>query len=131
MGIYIYFHDKKNETVEVFQKMTDIHVYSGVSGNEEGWRRVYTVPQAIVDSDFDPNNKEEFMRRGAKYGKLGDLMDKSRELSEKRASKEGFDPVKRQFFDQYARERKGKRHPQDLPKKIDSKYATVDLTAKD
>lgn len=131
MGIYIYHHDEKNETVEVVQKMNDVHVYSGTSGNEEGWRRIYTVPQACVDSDFDPRNKDEFIRRGAKYSTLGDLMDKSRELSEKRAEKEGFDPKRREFFDEYARARKGKRHPQDLPKKIDSKYATVDLTAKD
>lgn len=131
MGVYIYHHEGKGETVEVFQKMTDVHVYSGVSGNEEGWRRIYTVPQAIVDSNFDPNNREEFMRRGAKYSTLGDLMDKSRELSEKRAEKEGEDPKRRKFFDEYSKTRNGAKHPLDRPKKLDSKYATVDLTAKD
>lgn len=125
------FANPNDETqiVEVFFHMNDKKFYIDENGVE--WRRIYTVPQACVDSDFDPRNKDEFIRRGAKYSTLGDLMDKSRELSEKRAEKEGFDPKRREFFDEYARARKGKRHPQDLPKKIDSKYATVDLTAKD
>ena len=127
MGIYIYHHDEKNETIEVFQKMNDVHVYSGISGNEEGWRRIYTSPQAIIDSDFDPNNKQEFMRRGAKYNDIGSLMDKSRELSEKRAQKEGYDPQKKAFFEEYSRTRNGAKHPLSLPKKIDSKHAVVDL----
>lgn len=130
MGIYIYHHDEKNETVEVSQKMNDVHVYSGVFGNEEGWRRVYTVPQACVDSDFDPRNKDEFIRRGAKYGTLGDIMDKSRELSEKRAEKDGVDDVKAKFFEDYKRARNGKEHPASKPKKIETKHATVDFTAK-
>ena len=125
------FANPNDETqiVEVFFHMNDKKFYIDENGVE--WRRIYTVPQACVDSDFDPRNKDEFIRRGAKYSTLGDLMDKSRELSEKRAEKEGFDQKRREFFDEYARARKGKRHPQDLPKKIDSKYATVDLTAKD
>ena len=125
------FANPNDETqiVEVFFHMNDKKFYIDENGVE--WRRIYTVPQACVDSDFDPRNKDEFIRRGAKYSTLGDLMDKSRELSEKRAEKEGFDPKRREFFYEYARARKGKRHPQDLPKKIDSKYATVDLTAKD
>lgn len=58
-------------------------------------------------------------------------MDKSRELSEKRAEKEGFDPQRKKFFEEYSKTRNVAKHPLSLPKKIDSKYATVDFTAKD
>ena len=130
MGLYIYHNDLTEETVEVFQKMNDVHVYSGVSGNEEGWRRVFTVPQACIDSDIDPNNRQEFARRAAKYSTIGDLADKSRELSEKRKSKEGFDPVEKKFFSEYSAARKGAKHPLDKPKKLENKHLTVDFTAK-
>lgn len=130
MGLYIYRNDETEETVEVFQKMNDVHVYSGVSGNEEGWRRLYTSPQLSIDTDFDPRNKEEFIRRGEKYKDLGSLMDKSRELSEKREQKDGRDGVKDKFFEDYKKSRNGKEHPASKPKKIETKHATVDFTAK-
>lgn len=128
MGIYIYHHDEKNETIEVVQKMNDVHVYSGVSGNEEGWRRVYSSPQLSVDTDFDPRNKQEFIRRGEKYKDLGSLIDKSLELSEKREQKDGKDEVKEKFFADYKKSRNGKEHPLNKPKKIETKFATVDFT---
>lgn len=131
MGLYIYHNDETGETVEIFQKMLDVHVYSGVSGNEEGWRRVYSSPQLSVDTDFDPRNREEFARRGEKYKDLGSLMDKSRELSEKRAQKDGVDHVREKFFEDYKKSRNGKEHPLNKPKKIENKFATVDFTAKD
>lgn len=130
MGLYIYHNDETGETVEIFQKMLDVHVYSGVSGNEEGWRRVFHAPLAAIDTKLDPNNKNEFIRRTEKYKTIGETMDASAELSEKRASKEGFDPLKRKYFDQYSKERNGKKHPKDRPEKIESKYATIDLAAK-
>lgn len=108
--------------------MNDKKFYIDENGVE--WRRIYTVPQACVDSDFDPRNKDEFIRRGAKYGTLGDLMSKSQELSEKRAEKDGIDAVKQNFFDEYSKTRNGAKHPLSLPTKIEGKYATVDLTAK-
>lgn len=131
MGLYIYHNDKTEETIEVFQKMLDVHVYSGVSGNEEGWRRVFTVPQACVDNNLDPRNREEFARRAAKYSTIGDLADKSRELSEKRKSKDGYDPVEKKFFEDYSAFRKGAKHHLDKPKKIETSQVTVDFTAKD
>lgn len=132
MGLYIYRNDETEETVEVFQKMNDVHVYSGVSGNEEGWRRLYTSPQLSIDTDFDPRNKEEFIRRGEKYKDLGSLMDKSRELSEKREQKDGRDGVKDKFFKKYSDDRGGnKPHPLSRPKKIENDKVTIDFTAKD
>lgn len=130
MPQYLFCHpEDDSQVVEVFFHMNDKKFYIDENGLE--WRRVFTVPQACIDSDFDPRNRDEFIRRGAKYSTLGDLMDKSRELSEKRAEKDGFDKTKRKFFDEYSRARNGKKHPDDLLKKIDSKHVTVDLTAKE
>lgn len=112
--------------------MNDLKEYNGEDGTEiSQWRRLFHAPLAAIDTKIDPNNRQEFIRKTEKYATLGQTMDASAELSEKRAEKEGEDPIKRRFFDQYARDRKGKRHPLDRPKKLDSKYATVDLTAKD
>ena len=108
--------------------MNDKKFYIDDNGLE--WRRVFTVPQASIDSDIDPNNREEFARRAAKYSTVGDLADKSKELSEKRKSKEGYDPLEQKFFKDYADSRGGKKHPKDKPTKIETKFATVDFTAK-
>lgn len=115
----------ESEFVEVFFHMNDKKFFIDENGVE--WRRVFTVPQACIDSDFDPRNKEEFMRRGAKYSTVGDLIDKSRELSEKRESKEGYDATKQAFFDQYAKDRNGKPHPASKPKKIENSRVVIDL----
>ncbi len=130
MPQYLFCHpEDDSQIVEVFFHMNDKKFYIDDNGLE--WRRVFTVPQASIDSDIDPNNREEFARRAAKYSTVGDLADKSKELSEKRKSKEGYDPLEQKFFKDYAASRGGKKHPKDKPTKIENKFATVDFTAKD
>lgn len=131
MPLYDFFNETTQETREVFFKMDDVKEYNGEDGTEIGqWRRLYSSPQLSIDTDFDPRNKEEFIRRGEKYKDLGSLMDKSRELSEKREQKDGRDSVKDKFFEDYKKTRNGKEHPLSKPKKIETKFATVDFTAK-
>lgn len=131
MPLYDFINESSGEIREVFFHMNDAKEYNGEDGSEVGqWRRVFHAPLAAIDTKLDPNNKNEFIRRTEKYKTIGETMDASAELSEKRASKEGFDPLKRKYFDQYAKERNGKKHPKDRPTKIESKYATIDLAAK-
>ena len=50
---------------------------------------------------------------------MGDMFDRSRELSEKRKEVLGKDPVQEKWFDTYAKYRKGERHwddPKGKPK---------------
>lgn len=109
--IYIYKNPKKEEYKEILQGMNEKHEYSE---NGVKWERVYTVPCMSVDSKIDPFSKEDFVKKtGSKRGTMGDLMDKSAELSEKRKSITGEDPIQRKFFDKYAKKRKGKLHPND------------------
>lgn len=128
MPLFDFFNETTGETREVFFHMNDVKQYNGEDGAEVGqWRRLFHAPMAAIDTKFDPNNRNDFIRRGEKYKDLGSLMDKSKELSEKRESKEGVDQVKRQFFDKYAADRNGKKHIQDRKTKIDTPKVTVEI----
>ena len=41
------------------------------------------------------------------------MWDRSKELSEIRAAKEGKDPIKEKYFKDYAKKTKGKKHSKD------------------
>ena len=123
--IYIYRHPEKEEYVEVFQTMNEDHVYE-----EDGvkWKRVFTVPGMAMDTKIDPFSKKEFADKTRnKKGTYGDIMDRSAEMSQQRADKEGEDPIKRKYFDKYAKDRKGVKHQMDRPTRIETKHAWVDL----
>ena len=40
-------------------------------------------------------------------------MDRAKEAGEKRKDKLGYDPVQKKWFEDYSKQRKGKRHPND------------------
>lgn len=93
--------------------MQDEHVYE-----EDGvkWERVFTVPQASIDANIDPFNQQQFIdKTGSKNGSVGDVWDRSAELSAKRAEKAGgVDPVKAKYYKDYSKKRKGKPHPKQI-----------------
>lgn len=116
--IYIYKHPKKEKYLEVVQGVHEVHEYFDKKGLK--WERVFTAPNIGIDTKIDEFSQAQFIdkTKNAK-GSIGDLMDRSRELSEKRASRNGgVDPIKQKFFDNYAKERKNKRHPSD-PKRYE------------
>ena len=54
----------------------------------------------------------------AKKGTMGDMMDYSKELSMKRAAKNGgVDPVKEKYYKKYSDARNGTKHPQEIKDK--------------
>lgn len=109
MPEYIYEHPETKESVIVWQSVHEEHVYeiNGVS-----YDRVYTVPQASIDTRIDPYSAKDF-RNKAKGKNIGELWDRSAELSAQRTAKEGRDPVKEKFFKDYSKRRKGAKHPED------------------
>jgi hypothetical protein len=109
MPEYIYENPDTGEQVSVWQSVHEEHVYE-IEGIE--YSRVYTVPQASIDTHIDPYSQKEF-REKTKVENVGDMWDRSKELSEIRASKEGKDPVKEKYFKDYAKKTKGKKHPKD------------------
>ena len=125
MPIYIYKHPEEETYKEIIQTMNDAHIYS-----EDGveWKRVFTVPQASIDTKINPFSSKEFIQKtGNKKGTFGDMMDYSAEMSRKREEKVGTDdPVKRKFFDDYTKKNKVK-HVQDKPKVIENKNFKIEL----
>ena len=110
--IYLYEHPLTKEIKEVYQRIQDSHIYVDEGG--VSWNRVFTVPCANIDTEIDAFSQQQFVEKtGRKKGTIGDLMDKSKELSEKRRKSRGQDPVSKKFFEQYAKERNGKKHKND------------------
>ncbi len=121
MPEYLYENPDTGEQVSVWQSVHEEHSYEidGVPFN-----RVYTVPNASIDTRIDPNSLSEF-REKAK-GNLGDIWDQSAEASEKRIKEQGEDPVKNQFFKDYSAKRKGAKHPKDPNRLKKSKDFTIE-----
>ena len=115
MPVYIFQKDKK--IVEIILGMNDPKVYFGEDGKEEGWERVWTNPNASIDSQWDADSSADFINKSNnKKGSYGDLLDKSKELSEKREKKYGIDPQKEKYLNDWSKQRKGKKHPEKLKK---------------
>ena len=112
MPLYLFEHPETGETIEVVQKMSDPHEYTDKNGVK--WARVWQTPNAMIDSDIDPFNQRQWNEKTAKgKGTVGDLWDRSAELSEKRKKVLGHDPIKDKHFKDYSKKRRGIRHPND------------------
>ena len=125
MPVYVYKHPAKEEFIELVQSMNEEHVYFE---NEVQWKRIYTVPSASIDTSINPFSEKEFIQKtGTKKGTVGDMMDLSSELSQKRAELNGKeDPVKRKMFNEYEK-KTGKKHLSDKPKVIETSKVKIEL----
>ncbi len=115
MPIYTFINPNTEEEIEIVQSMKEAHVYVDENGLE--WRRKWTLPNAAIDADIDPFDKNAFNRKidgGAGKGTMGELWDRSKEMSEKRKDKLGYDPVKQKYLDNYSKDRKGKKLPKHM-----------------
>lgn len=110
MPQYLYANpNNETEIVEIIQSINDPHEYfkDGVK-----WIRVFTVPTMATDTLCDPYSASDFVRATHKKGTMGDIMDRSKEMSQKRADKEGGrDPIREKYYDNYSKTRKGLVHP--------------------
>lgn len=110
MPIYIYQNPETLQIKEIIQSVNDKHEYQE---NGLKWNRIFTVPQIAIDFKLDANSTEKDFAEKTKNkkGKVSDLWDQSRELSEKREKLYGKDPVKEKYFKEWSKKRKGKKHP--------------------
>lgn len=129
MPLYIYQNEKTGEIREVLQSMNETHEYNGEKGNEKSWKRIFTIPQASIDTKQDPFSTNDFLdRTKSKKGTYGNMLDYSKELSEKRASvMGGVDPVKQNYYKEYSKNRRGAKHPDTLKKSFETKNIKVDF----
>ncbi len=106
--------DDPSVTQDLFYAMKDVpSVGSVVKIDGVKWRRVFTKPRMSVDTKVDPFSAKDYIKATNKNSIVGDLWDRSKELSLKRAEKEGgTDPVKQKFYRDYSRRRKGNKHPE-------------------
>lgn len=124
MPVYIYKHPEKEEYKEIIQTMREPHVYFE---QDIEWKRVFTVPNASIDSHVDAWDKRGFVNKtGNMKGTVGDILDYSSELSAKRAEKTGEDPIKRKAFDAYKKQT-GKKHLMDKKKVIETSNVKIEL----
>lgn len=129
MPLYLYQNDKTGEIREVLQSMNEVHEYNGEKGNEKSWKRIFTIPQASIDTKQDPFSTNDFLdRTKSKKGTYGNMLDYSKELSEKRASvMGGVDPVKQNYYKEYSKNRRGAKHPDTFKKSFETKNVKIDL----
>ena len=111
MPTYIFQHPTTRQYKEIIQSINEQHIYIDEHGVK--WERVFTVPQLNTGGTLDANCTEkqfsEFTKN--KRGTIGDLMDRSSELSEKRKKIYGEDPLKKKYLENWKKKRKNKRHP--------------------
>jgi len=61
MPIYIYHNIETDEYREIVQSMKEDHAYFGEDGSESSWTRVFTIPNASIDSQIDPFSSKQFV----------------------------------------------------------------------
>jgi hypothetical protein len=110
MPYYDFLNENTGELISLFFHMKDDKKYIDDTGYE--WVRQFTSPNASIDTKWDANNSKDFVEKTRnKKGSVGDIMDKSQELSEKREKSIGIDPVKEKVYSDYSRSRGGREHP--------------------
>ena len=112
MPLYTYEHPESEETIDILEKMDDVHVHIDKDGVK--WNRVFHSPNAAIDGNIDPFDSKAFVdKTGANKGTVGEMMDRSKEMSEKRKDKRGYDPVQKKYFKEYSEKRRGTKHHLD------------------
>ena len=107
MPLYLFENPNTGEVIEVLQKMNEEHVFFDERGLK--YKRVFTSPNYSIDSKIDPFSSKDFAEKTRnKKGTIGDLLNQSKELSEKRGG-ESNDPVLKNYLSSYKKE-KGVKH---------------------
>lgn len=112
MPIYLFKNPKSGKVVQVYQDMNSEHSYSE---NGIKFERVFTVPNAQIDSEIDPDSAQKFVEKTGKMkGTLGEIWDYSKELSEKRAQKTGEDHLRTKAEEKYSKKRRGMKYKEKI-----------------
>jgi len=126
MPFYTFSNPQTGEIKELFFAMNDSKQYIDESGLE--WQREYSPPQLNANGTVDPWSSKSFVDKTNRQGSLGDLLDRSSDLSKERASQNGgVDPVKEKYYKKYSKERNGAIHPDKNPKTFENKHIKIDL----
>ena len=106
MPEYLFENPETGEIISVIQGIDEEHTYSE---EKKEFDRVFTVPNASIDSNVDPFSSQQFTDKTKNMkGSMGDVWDYSKELSEKRKEVTGTgDPVRKKAEKNYSKKRRG------------------------
>lgn len=127
MPIYIFSNPKTKELKEVFFHMDDEKKYIDEQGLE--WDRELSSPQLNTQGSIDPWNNNDFVNKTAEMkGTVGDLLDKSSELSNQRAKENGgVDPLRKKYYENYSKDRNGAKHLDQVKKTYENKNVKIEF----
>jgi hypothetical protein len=112
MPYYDFQNDKTGEIKSLFFHMNDDKIFIDETGFQ--WRRLFSIPQAAIDTVLDPFNPADFNKKTSKPGTMGELFDRSKEMSEKRKDKDGIDVVENKYWQDWSKTRKGRKPPKQV-----------------
>lgn len=126
MPLYSFSHPETGEIKDVVFSMNEQKKYIDEKGVE--WVREYIPFELNANGTVDPWDSKSFVSATNKEGKLGDLLDRSSDLSKERASQNGgLDPIKEKYYKNYSKNRKGALHPDKMPKSFENKNIKIEL----
>jgi len=105
MPTYLFQNPKTGQIKEVALKINEEKKYS-----EKGieWERVFTIPNASIDTKINEFSERDFVEKTNKKNySLGEMWDASKELSQKREKIQGKDSVKEKALENYSKKRGG------------------------
>jgi len=113
MPFYSYINPETEEIIDVVQSVHDDHIYIDKNGLK--WSRVFTAPEINTQGQLKSTSSQKEFAEFTKNKKdsMGDMWDRSRELSDKRKKIYGKDPVREQYYKDWSKKRKGKIHPKN------------------
>lgn len=110
MPYYDFLNKKTGEIKSLFFRMNEEKKYIDSDGFE--WERQFSIPCASIDTKNDPlDHKKNLQKIHNTKGTVGDMMDFSREQSEKREEKLGSDPLRNKVYENY-KNKTGRDHPE-------------------
>jgi hypothetical protein len=125
MALYQYIDDDNGRVYDVVQGMNEVHEFF-VEGKK--LRRVFFPPQTAIDTRCDAHSAADFVKvTNKRGGTIGELMDRAKELSEKRGGVDG-DPIARKHYDKYKTSHDGKDHPDVLKSKRKERLKKLEKT---
>ena len=108
MPVYPFINSESKEVRHIYIPITgQVTVYNGENGLETGvWKRDYSDYSTVnfgMQTRIDPYSNKSFISATEKNMTMGEMMDLSQEMSDKRKDKEGIDPVKQKYRKDYER----------------------------
>jgi hypothetical protein len=126
MPLYTFSHPETGELKDIVFGMNEEKSYIDESGTK--WNREYGSFQLNSTGSVDPWDSKSFIEKTNQAGTMGDLLDRSADLSRERASQNGgVDPVREKYYSKYSKERNGALHPDKMPKTFENKNIKIEI----